>query len=59
MISQYAARAVEIGIERRRMIVAIMAITSSGIRLPDFNQRMWNGPAVVVQYASAHDDALA
>src|SRR6478672_7689507 len=58
MVSQYAARAAEVWIEGRRMIVAIMAITSSSIGLPDLDQRMWNRPAVVVQYPAAHDDAL-
>src|SRR5471030_297854 len=53
------ARAQEIGIERRLMIVRRMPVTARAVRLPHFHQRVRDGPAVLIENAPRHDDALA
>src|SRR6266700_6875247 len=58
-VRKRAARAAEVGIKRRRMMIAIMAITDSGIGLPDLKQRVRHGASVVIQHAPGDDDPLS
>src|SRR5271154_6857047 len=58
-IRQRAASAGEVGIERRRVLVVLMAVASGRVCLPDFNQSLRHGAAIVVEHAAAYDDALA
>lgn len=57
-IRKQTASAMKIRIEGRGMIVTIMAISSGGVRLPDFDQRVWNRAATIIQNPAADDDAL-
>ena len=58
-VGEDAARAQEIRIERRRMIVARVAIAARRIGLPDLHQRVRHAAAVFIQHPAGHDDALA
>jgi hypothetical protein len=53
------AAAGEIRIEGSLMLVALVPISSRGIRLPDFHECMRNRPPVLIQDSSAHDDSFA
>ena len=59
VVGEGAARAQEIRIERRRMIVARVAIASRRIGLPDLHQGMRHAAAVFIHHPAGHDDALA
>src|SRR5581483_12465059 len=54
-----AAAAVEIGIERRIVLVARMVISAGGVTLPDLDHGVGHGPAILVEHAAMDDDALA
>src|SRR5439155_6269978 len=54
-----AARTGEVRIERGVVVVDGVAISSRGVGLPQLDQRMRDGPAVLVEHASGHNDALA
>src|SRR6266516_2210171 len=58
-IGRGQAGAGEIRIERRGMLVALMDIAAAAVGLPDFDQRVGHAPAVFVEHAAVHDDALA
>src|SRR5262245_57396281 len=49
----------KVRIERSRMLVDIVHITAARIGLPDFHQRIWNRPLVLVEHMTMHNDALA
>src|SRR5260370_893358 len=49
----------KIWIERSVVLVSFVQITSCGIRLPDFDERMRNWPRVLIQYWAAHNDPFA
>src|SRR5215207_617139 len=49
----------KVRVDRRRMLVDDMDVAARGVRLPDFEERVRNRPAVLVEHASGHDDALA
>src|SRR5216684_2893354 len=59
IVRQQSTAAGEIWIERRGMIVELMAITSCGVCLPQFDQRPANWMAVIVDNFPAHDDPFA
>src|SRR5690348_10263657 len=59
LVGDGTARAGEIWIERRRMLVDIVNVAAAGIRLPDFHQRIGNRTFVFIKYMTVHDDALA
>lgn len=48
----------EIGVEGRGVIVARVTIAASCVGLPDLDERSGDGPAILVEHASGHDDAL-
>src|SRR6185369_7239991 len=58
-IGQRPPGARKIRIERRVVLVGAMRVASGGIRLPDLDERMRGGFSVLVEHASADDDALA
>jgi hypothetical protein len=58
-IAHGAARAGEVRIERRRVLVADMDVAAAGIGLPDLDQRVRHAAAVLVAHMAMHDDALA
>src|SRR5437660_12178157 len=41
------------------MIIATVKVTTGGICLPDFDQGMGNGAAILIQHTPADDDSLA
>lgn len=55
---QAAAGAGEVGVERGRVLVALVAVAPSGIGLPDLDQLTGHRPAAFVDDASGHRDAL-
>src|SRR5581483_8659457 len=57
-IAHCAARACEVGIERRRMLVADMDVAAAGIGLPDLDQRIGHAAAILVTDMAVHEDAL-
>src|SRR5215469_6733419 len=54
-----AARPGEIRIERRRVLLALVAIAAARVGLPDFYQCVGDRPPILVEHPSVHDDALA
>src|SRR5271154_5431769 len=58
LIGQHAPRAGKIGIERRRMLVTLVVVTSTGIGLPNFDQSVWQRVPIVVQHPPRHNDSL-
>ena len=58
-IGHRAACASEVGIEWRGCWSFICTVASSGICLPNFNQRMRNGASITVQYSAGDDDAFS
>jgi hypothetical protein len=59
LVGDGAARAGEIRIERRRMLIDDVDITAAGIGLPDFNQHVRHRAAILVEHLAVDDDALA
>src|ERR1700691_2831887 len=58
-VRQYAAGAGEIRIQGRGMTILLMPITSRGIGLPNFHQRVWKRMALVIKHSARNDDALS
>src|ERR1035438_4357912 len=58
-IRHSAACSGEVGIEWRWMIVLRVPVPASRVGLPNLDQRVGNGTAVVIRYPSSDDDALA
>src|SRR6266699_2398780 len=59
IVRKQSPAAREIRIEWRGVSIEVMAIASSGICLPDLDQRTANWMAVVIDNFTAHDDAFA
>ena len=59
LIRDGPARPSEVWIKRRRMLVDIVHVTTAGVRLPDFHQRIGNRAFVFVQNVAVHDDPFA
>src|SRR4051812_18215901 len=57
-IGEDASTAGEIRVQRRIVIVLVVAIAAGGIGLPDLDQRFAHRPAVFFEHAAADDDAL-
>src|SRR5260370_7989728 len=49
----------KVRIQRSVVLVSLVQITSCGIRLPDFDERMRNWPRVLIQHSAAHNDPFA
>src|SRR5690606_38382475 len=58
-IGNRASAAAEIRVERRKIGVLLVAIASTGIGLPELDQRVRNRAAVFVQNAPIDDDTRA
>src|SRR5437899_2954719 len=58
-IRQTAANAEEIRIEWPRPLIPLVKVATSGIGLPDFQERVRYGIPTVVEHAAGHNDALA
>ena len=58
-IGRGAAGPREVRIERRRMVVPGVEITSGRVGLPDLDQRVSHGMAVCVDDTAVHDNAFA
>src|SRR6185295_8021180 len=58
-VGNRAAGAREIRIERRVVLVGAMRVAAGGVRLPDLDQGVGHGAAVLVEHAAGDDDALA
>src|SRR5258706_7051132 len=59
LVGKHAAGAVKIRIQRRIVIVVPVPITSGRVALPDLDQGVRYRAGVLVEYASADDDAFA
>src|SRR5262245_40955302 len=59
LISQGAASASEIRIQRSGMLVLGMSVAACGVRLPNLDERTRHRASVTVENASADDDPLA
>ena len=46
------------GIQRRRVLVALVAVAAGGVGLPDLDQLARHRPARLVEQPSGHDDPL-
>ena len=53
-----AAGAGEVRIERRGMLIDDVDVAPARVRLPDFDKRVGDRPAVLVEHAPMHDDPL-
>ena len=49
----------EVGIEWCIVLIDSVQISSSGVGLPDFHQRVCHGPRIFVEYAAGDDNPLA
>ena len=49
----------EVRVQRRGMLVALVHVPAGRVGLPDLHQLAPHRPAVAVQHAAAHHDALA
>src|SRR5262249_60811877 len=58
-VGRGAAGPGEIRIGRCRVLVALVDVTAARIGLPDLDERVEYWPAVLVEHAPVHDDALA
>src|SRR5204863_2400580 len=58
-VGRRASGAGEVRVERRIVLVGAMWVAPGSVGLPDLDQRMRNGLAVLVEHASVDDDALA
>ena len=54
-----AAHAGEVGVQRRRVLVALVDVAAGGVGLPDFHELAGHGAAVAVEHAAGDDDAFA
>ncbi len=59
VVRDAAADPVEVGIERRRMVVHLVAVAPAGVGLPHLDERVAHRSSAGVQHAPVHDDALA
>ena len=58
-VRDHPAGPAEIRIERGVVRIQRVGVAAGGVRLPDLDQRLGDGPGVVVQHAAGDDDALA
>ena len=58
VVGEHATCAREVRIQRRTVIVVLVPVAARGIALPDFNQSVRNREPVVIEHATADDDAL-
>src|SRR3989442_13416112 len=58
-VGQAAAGAGEVRVERRGMLVTVVDVPAGGIRLPDLDERVPDGPPVALEHAAADEDPLA
>src|SRR5260370_25055057 len=49
----------KVRIQRSVVLVSLVQITSCGIRLPHFDERMRNWPRVLIHHSAAHNDPFA
>src|SRR3546814_5450720 len=59
VVGHHPARAGEVRVERRVMLVPRVDVAAAGIGLPDLHQGPRHRAAVFVEHAAAHDNALA
>src|SRR5205823_3107042 len=59
LVGKAAARAREVGVERRRVVVRGVDVAPRRVRLPDLDERVADRAAVRVGDAAAEDDPLA
>ena len=48
----------EVGVQRRRVLVALVAVAPGGVALPDLHQRLRHRPAAGLEHAPVDDDPL-
>src|ERR1022692_1863170 len=58
-ITQRAARAGKIGVDRGPVIVAVVKVASRRVGLPDLDQSMWHWTSIFIEHAPGYDDAFA
>src|ERR1043166_2193660 len=58
VVRKGAAGTREVRIQGCGMLITAVPVTPRGIRLPDFDQSIWNGTAAVVENPTGYDDAL-
>src|SRR5690242_20374412 len=58
-VGQHTPVAREVGVKRRSVRVVLMPVAAGRVALPDLDQGVRDGPAVLIQHAPTHDDALA
>src|ERR1700682_5186224 len=54
-----AARAGEVGIERRRVLVILVKVAAGRVRLPNFHDRLPERPPIAVEHPAGDDDPFA
>src|SRR5258705_889822 len=59
LVRECSPRAREVPIERRRVSVDAVRVAAGRVGLPDFDERLRNGPSVLVEHSSFDDDSLA
>src|SRR5918997_1953506 len=59
VVGEAPARAGEVGVQRRRVPVALMNVAPGGVGLPDLYQAASHGPSVAVEYAPGDDNSLS
>ena len=58
-VGDRAAGAREVRVERRRVLIDRVRVAAGRVRLPDLDERLRHGPAVLVEHAPFDDDPLA
>src|SRR5919112_402717 len=59
VVGEAPARAGEVGVQRRRVPVALMNVAPGGVGLPDLDQAATHGPPVAVEHAPGNDNSLS
>ena len=59
LVGETTAGTTDIGIERRRVLIYLMSVTSRRIGLPDLDQRTAHRSPISIQQPAAHDDTLS
>src|SRR5581483_614659 len=59
VVGQAAPHAEEVRVEGAAPLVGAVQVAPGGVALPDLDQRVRDGAAVLVEHATGHDDALA
>ena len=58
-VGERAARAGKIRVQRRGVLIALVRVAARRVGLPDFDERVRNRAAILVDHASLDDDPLA